>query len=129
MKFFIDFLLGILCSYGLACLQYQRGIDYYCLQLDMQLHRHLVFGKKWKGEGVKSIDMKSAHLDILMTVTWDCFNIFKNPFWFSNFKHSSKFQTQNQSIKSSFSIKINLLKKGGITIWELFGNHLAAGVF
>ena len=22
------------------------GIDNYCLQLDMQLHRHLVFGKK-----------------------------------------------------------------------------------
>ena len=26
-------------------------------------------------------------------------------------------------------MKINLLKKGGITIWELFGNHLAAAVF
>ena len=29
-----------------------------------------------EGEGVKSIAMKSSHLDILMTVTRDCLNIF-----------------------------------------------------
>ena len=93
------------------------GIDNYCLQLDIQLHRHLVFGKKLKWEGKKfmlwnqPIWPYSRWLQKVQPAIW------KFSFLFVNFKHSLVFLTQFYFNISSFYLKMSHLKKGGIKIW------------
>ena len=96
---------------------YDYYIDNYCLQLDIQLHRHLVFGKKLKWEGKKFMLWNQPTWPYSRWLLKVQPAIWKFSFLFVNFKHSLVFLTQFYFNISSFYLKMSHLKKGGIKIW------------